>query len=273
MKPLVPDRSPRESFGAQLRSHREELGMTQDQLAERTGYSPGHISSVETGRKPPTLRFVRQVDRAFDSGTKFANLFLDVRASSLLQGFGQYVAEEAKAVEIRCFEVGIVPGLLQTKEYAEALATAAVSRGSITDAQAEERLRVLANRQKLLGRRPSPQVYAILDESCIHRVVGGTKVMAAQLNHLADVASFPNMTLQIAPYSMGEARSLNLPVYLLVLPDRSMAAYSEAAQQGLFEREPSEVQALLTAYHHLQVEALPQAPSRELIGKVREEIQ
>ncbi|MER8101660.1 Scr1 family TA system antitoxin-like transcriptional regulator [Kitasatospora sp. NPDC094016] len=79
----------------------------------------------------------------FDTGTKFTNLFLDVRASSLLQGFGQYIAEEAKALELRMFEVGIIPGLLQTPEYAAALTTAAVNRGSITEAQAGERLRVL----------------------------------------------------------------------------------------------------------------------------------
>ncbi|MCX4684694.1 helix-turn-helix transcriptional regulator [Kitasatospora purpeofusca] len=273
IKELSPDSSPQASFGAQLRSHREELGMTQDQMAERTGYSPGHISSVETGRKPPTLRFARQVDRVFDTGTKFANLFLDVRASSLLQGFGQYIVEEAKARELRMFEIGIIPGLLQTPEYAAALTTAAVSRGSITEAQADERLRVLANRQRLLARVPAPQLYAILDESCIRRTVGGRRIMVAQLDYLVEVASLPHMTLQVAPYSMGEARSLNLPVYLPVLPDRSVAAYSEGAQQGWFERDPAEVQALLTSYHHLQVEALPQAASVALISKVREDIQ
>ncbi|MFJ4791921.1 helix-turn-helix domain-containing protein [Kitasatospora purpeofusca] len=273
VKPLTPDSSPQASFGAQLRSQREELGMRQDQVAERTGYSSGHISSVETGRKPPTLRFARQVDRMFDSGTKFANLFLDVRASALLQGFGQYVVEEAKALELRMFEIGIIPGLLQTPEYAEALTTAALNRGSVTEAQADERLRVLANRQRLLAREPVPQMYAILDESCIRRPVGGRRVMATQLDYLVEVASLPHMTLQVAPYSMGEARSLNLPVYLPVLPDRSVAAYSEAAQQGWFERDPEAVQPLLTAYHHLQVEALPQAASVALIRKVREEIQ
>ncbi|MFJ7280158.1 DUF5753 domain-containing protein [Kitasatospora sp. NPDC098663] len=209
----------------------------------------------------------------FDTGTKFTNLFLDVRASSLLQGFGQYVAEEAKALELRMFEVGIIPGLLQTPEYAAALTTAAVNRGSITEAQAGERLRVLAGRQRLLVRQPAPQLYAILDESCIRRVVGGHQVMVDQLDRLVEVAALPHVTLQIAPFSMGEARSLNLPVYLPVLPDRSVAAYSEAAQQGWFERDPAEVQPLLTAYHHLQVEALPQAPSVALISKVREEIQ
>ncbi|MBB4923826.1 transcriptional regulator with XRE-family HTH domain [Kitasatospora kifunensis] len=273
LKPLTPDASPRAAFGAELRSMREGLGMTQDHLSQRTGYSPGHISSVETGRKSPTLPFAQKVDRAFGSGTKFANLFLDVRASALLQGFGHYVAHEAKATELRLFEVGIIPGLLQTLEYAAVLATASVNRGSITEAQAAERLDVLASRQALITRQPPAQLYAVLDESCIRRPIGGPEVMSAQLEWLVELAGLPNMTLQIAPYAMGESRSLDLPVYLLGLPDRSTAAYSESAQQGLFERDPEAVHRLLTAYHHLQVEALPQAASVALISKAREEIQ
>ncbi|MFD4395752.1 helix-turn-helix domain-containing protein [Kitasatospora sp. NPDC058478] len=273
IRPLTPESSPRASFGAQLRAQREELGMTQDQVADRTGYSPGHISSVETGRKPPTLRFARQVDRTFDTVTKFANLFLDVRASSLLQGFGQYVAEEAKAVEIRCFEVGIVPGLLQTPEYAAELAAAALSRGAIAQEQADERLKILTGRQSLLTRQPPPRLFAILDESCIRRPIGTSDTMAAQLEHLIAIAALPHVTLQIAPYSMGAVRSLDLPIYLLGLPDHSVTAYSESAQQGSYERDPEAVRPLLTAYHHLQVEALPQAASVALISKLREEIQ
>ncbi|MFC5664456.1 helix-turn-helix domain-containing protein [Kitasatospora misakiensis] len=273
IKPLAPDSSPQASFGAQLRTQREELRMTQDQLAKRTGYSPGHVSSVETGRKSPTLPFARKVDHAFDTGTKFANLFLDVRASSLLQGFGQYVAQEAKADEIRCFEVGIIPGLLQTKEYAEELAAAALSRGAIGQGQADERLKILAGRQRLLTRQPPPRLFAVLDESCIRRPIGTPGTMAAQLEHLVSVAALPHVTLQVAPYSMGAGRGLDLPIYLLGLPDHTVAAYSESAQQGSYERDPEAVRPLLNAYHHLQVEALPQAASVALIRKVREEVQ
>ncbi|TQF03371.1 helix-turn-helix transcriptional regulator [Kitasatospora acidiphila] len=273
IKPLNPEASPRAAFGAELRRVREELGMTQEQFAERTGYSPGHISSVETGRKAPTFRFAQKADLAFGTGTKFANLFFDVQASSLLQGFGQYVTQEAKATELRVFEVGIMPGLLQTPEYAQALAMSAVSRGSITKVQAGERLEVLANRQKLLTRKPPAQIYAVLDESCIRRPIGPPEVMGAQLDYLVEVAGLPHVTLQVAPFAMGESRSINLPVYLLVLPDRSVAAYSESALQGSFERDPEAAHRLLTAYHHLQVEALSQAASVALISKVRRELQ
>ncbi|MFC8717491.1 helix-turn-helix domain-containing protein [Kitasatospora sp. NPDC057198] len=274
IKPLTPEASPREAFGAELRRTREELGISQSQLAARTGYSPGHISSVETGRKPPTLPLARKFDQVLEAGKKFSNLFLDVRTSSLLRGFSHYMTFEAKAAEVRVFEIGIIPGLLQTPEYAAELAGAAVSRGAITQDQANERLHVLANRQKLLTREPlAPQLYVVLDESCIRRPIGGPEVMTAQLDRLLEVSALPNVTLQIAPYSMGANRSLDLTVNLLRMPDHSVVAYSESAQEGLFERDPAAVQPLLVAYHHLQVEALTQAASRALISTVREELQ
>ncbi|MDH6138086.1 MULTISPECIES: helix-turn-helix domain-containing protein [Kitasatospora] len=273
IKQLNPDASPRAAFGAELRRVREELGMTQDQVAERTGYSSGHISSLETGRKSPTLRLARKVDRAFGTGSKFENLFFDLRASSLLQGFGDYMAHEARAVELRLFDLGIVPGLLQTPEYAEAITRGAVRRGSITQVQANERLEVLASRQAKLFRQPPPLLFAVLDESCLWRPVGGPEVMGAQLDRLVEVSELPNVTIQVAPYAMAEARAFDLPIYLLTLPGHSVAAYSESSQRGHFEHDPDAVRPLLTDYHHLQVEALSQAASVALIRKAREELQ
>ncbi|MCX4744246.1 helix-turn-helix transcriptional regulator [Kitasatospora sp. NBC_01287] len=268
---LDPNASPRAAFGAELRAAREEMGLTQEQLGVRLEYSSTHVSAVETGRKPPTPKFARRADQVFDSGTKFVDMFWDIRRTSLLQGFPDYLAHEARAVEFRLFELGIIPGLLQTPEYAAAITTGAVRRGSITQDQASERLAFLAERQARLTRHPAPLIHAVLDESCLHRVVGGRAVMAAQLDSLQAFAELPNTVFQVAPYEMGEARSFDLPINLLTLPDHSVAAYSESAQQGHLERDPDAVRPLLTAYHQLQVEALSQAASVALLRKVREE--
>jgi hypothetical protein len=98
--------------------------------------------------------------------------------TALLEGFPEYVRQEVRATEVRLFELGIVPGLLQTPEYAAAIATGAVRRGAITKQQADERLTLLAERQASLERIPPPFVHAVLDESCIRRPVGGSGVMA-----------------------------------------------------------------------------------------------
>ncbi|MER6086506.1 helix-turn-helix domain-containing protein [Streptomyces bluensis] len=264
-KELDPDKSPSAKFGQLLRTLRDERGWTQDELAERMGCSGTHISAVETGRRPPTPHFAASADRALGTGDRLQRQCRAVRHTALLEGFPDYVAQEIRAVEIRLFELGIIPGLLQTPEYAAAITTGAVRRGAITEHQADERLSLLKERQASLERTPPPMVYAVLDESCIRRTVGGPEVMAAQLDRLAAFAKLPSTVLQIAPYDLGERRAFDLPVTLLTLADRSHVAYAESAQQGRLERDTRFVQPMLTAYHQLQAEALSQAASVAMI--------
>ncbi|KUN94154.1 helix-turn-helix domain-containing protein [Streptomyces caeruleatus] len=267
-KQLDPKKSPTAAFGGRLRRLRDERGWTQDELGVRMGYSGTHISAVETGRRSPTSHFSHSADRAFGTGDKFERQGRAVRNTALLEGFPEYVTHESRATEIRLFELGIVPGLLQTPEYAAAITNGAVRRGAITEQQAEERLALLAERQASLLRTPAPLVYAVLDESCIRRVVGGPEVMAAQLDSLTVFAESPSTVFQVAPYILGERRSFDLPVTLLTLTDRSCIAYSESAQQGRLERDMKLVQPMLTAYHQLQAEAASQAESVAMINQL-----
>ncbi|NEB36556.1 helix-turn-helix transcriptional regulator [Streptomyces sp. SID14515] len=267
-KQLDPD-DPDTSFGLQLRQARDARGWTQDELASRMGCSGTHISAVETGRRPPTPRFARSVDRALGTGDKFSRMVQAMKETALLEGFPEFVRQEIRAAEIRLFELGIIPGLLQTAEYAEAICNGAVRRGAITEQQAEERLALLAERQASLSRTPPPMIYAVLDESCIHQSVGGATVMKAQLDRLIAFAESPSTVLQIAPFDLGERRTFDQPVTLLTLPDRTQLAYSESAQQGRLERDMHFVQPFLTAYHQMQAEAASQAESVAKISKLR----
>ncbi|MBZ2408389.1 helix-turn-helix domain-containing protein [Streptomyces albidoflavus] len=268
-KELNPESSPRAAFGALVRSSREERGWTQEELADATEYSSTHISAIETSRKPPTLRFSRSIDRALGTGDQFERKFREVKQGVLLEGFPEYLGYEARAAEIRVFEIGIIPGLLQTQEYARVLTANAVQRGAISPEQASERVRILAERQDALIRQRPPMVFVTMDESCIRRPIGGHEVMEGQLAHLAEFAKMPNTMLQIAPFEIGERRTLDRPVNLLTLSDRSMIYYAESQAQGHLEREGSDVIGMLTAYHQLQAEALSQAASVALINQLR----
>ncbi|MBW8735651.1 MAG: helix-turn-helix transcriptional regulator [Streptomyces turgidiscabies] len=268
-KELDPEGSPRERFGERLRRLREERGWTQDELGVRMGCSGTHISAVETGRRPPTDRFSASADKALGTGDSLERQSRALRHTAILEGFPEYVVHEKRAAEIRLFELGIVPGLLQTPEYAAAIATGAVRRGAITEQQAEERLTLLAERQASLERTPPPLVYAVLDESCIRRPVGGQEVMAAQLDRLISFAELPTTVLQVAPYTLGERRAFDLPVRLATLPDRSLIVYAESATQGHLDRDSRVVLPMLTAYHQLQAEACPQAESVAMIEQLR----
>ncbi|MER5633382.1 helix-turn-helix domain-containing protein [Streptomyces nitrosporeus] len=269
IKELDPESSPQAAFGALLRTSRLERSWTQDELGDRMGYSSTHLSSVETGRKMPTLRLARRADAALEAGGAFEREWREIRHGTLLEGFPEFLDVESKAVEIRLYEVGVVPGLLQTSEYAAALAESAVKRGAITPEQAGERVALVAERQAALLRTPPPMVFATLDEGCIRRPVGGPGVMEGQLAHLAAFAELPNTVLQIATFDMGVRRPFDLPLYVLTMPDRTVLSYAESAHQGHLERESTFVLPMLTAYHQLQAEAPSQAASVAMINQLR----
>ncbi|WP_039635576.1 helix-turn-helix transcriptional regulator [Streptomyces sp. 769] len=269
---LNPDASPEAAYGARLRSLREARGWTQEDLAGRMGYSSVHISFVENGRKPPTLPFSKGVDVALGvvgTDASFELEYRQIKHGNLLEGFPEYVKREGKAAEIRLYETGIIPGLLQTPEYARVLADSAARRGTITAEQADERVSFLAKRQAVLQRPRLPAMLVVMDESCVRRRVGGPEVMRAQLDRLVAFAELPNTVLQIAPYDIGERRPFDRPMNLLTMPDLSVIAYAESQLRGHLERDTAAVLPLLTAYHQLQAEALPQAASVAMINEVR----
>ncbi|MFS8198567.1 helix-turn-helix domain-containing protein [Streptomyces sp. CWNU-52B] len=268
-KELNPEKSPEAAFGQRLRTLRDERGWTQDELAARMGCSGTHVSAVETGRRSPTPRFATTADKVFGTGDRLERQSRAVRHTALLEGFPEYVRQEARAAEIRLYEVGVIPGLLQTPEYAATLEADAVRRAAITPEQADERVALVAERQATLARHPSPLVFAVLDESCVLRPMGDRAVMDAQFDRLLEFADSPNTVLHIAPFSMGERRPFSLPVTVLTLPDRSLISYAESAQRGHLERETSFVLPVLTAYHQLQAEALSRAASVAMIEQLR----
>ncbi|GGZ18606.1 transcriptional regulator [Streptomyces inusitatus] len=271
-KELNPDASPQAALGARLRREREQRDWKQRELGERMGYSPTQVSHVETALKVATLPFCRAVDVVLGlAGTEesFEREWLGMKYGALLEGFPGFVGYEGRAVEVRLYEVGVIPGLLQTPEYAAVLADAYVERGAITDDQAKERTGLTAKRQAALVRTPPPLIFVVLDEGCIRRPVGGPAVMGAQLDRLLEFAEQPNASLQVAPFSMGERRPFNLPITVLTLPDRSLVFYAESAARGHLEREGRFVVPTLTAYHQLQKHALSQADSVAMINQVR----
>ncbi|MFJ5105390.1 DUF5753 domain-containing protein, partial [Streptomyces sp. NPDC088554] len=198
----------------------------------------------------------------------FERQWREIRHGSLLEGFPEYVGYEGRAVEIRLYNIGIIPGLLQTPRYARVLADSAVQRGAITPEQADERVSFLAERQSALIRTRPPMMIVVLDESCIRRSIGDAAAMEAQLAQLIEFARQPNTMLQIVPFDMSH-RPFHLPITVLTMPDRSLMSYAESAQRGHLERESTAVLPILTAYHQLQAESPSQAASVAMISQIR----
>ncbi|MER6916905.1 DUF5753 domain-containing protein [Streptomyces sp. NPDC000594] len=252
--------------------HPQARNATALELGARMGYSPTQVSHVETALKNATLPFCRAADAVLElAGTEesFEREWLKMKYGALLEGFSGFIEYERRAVEIRLYEVGAIPGLLQTHEYATVLAESYVRRGTITDDQARERIEVTAKRQEVIARTPPPLIFVVLDEGCVRRFVGGPAVMRAQLDRVLEFAEQPNAMVQVAPFAMGERRPFDLPLYLLTLPDRSIVSYAESTHRGHLERDSRFVGPILSAYYQLQKHALSQTQSVAMIDQVR----
>ncbi|MFB7905245.1 Scr1 family TA system antitoxin-like transcriptional regulator [Kitasatospora sp. NPDC056076] len=256
-------------FGTLLRTSRVQRGWTQEHLAHLLGCSAAYISALENGRKKPSQPFVTRLDRVFESGEQFLREWGKSGGHALFEGFDEYLRSEARAVSLRIFEVNILPGLFQTREYATAYQNAPVIRGAATRQQADDRTERLLRRQLVLARDPAPVITAVIDESALRRVIGGRDVMIAQLEHLETLAAQPRYLVQICPASAGENRPFGHPITLLTMPNRATLGYGETERRGFLERDPATLAAWTSEYDHLQAEALPRAPSLEFIRDVR----
>ncbi|MEV0194550.1 helix-turn-helix transcriptional regulator [Kitasatospora purpeofusca] len=264
--------SPAVRFGQELSRLREARGWSQVGLGKRMGYSNTLISYIERAKRPPTKNFAVKADTVFETGGTFYELWCRHAKEGLLEGFEEFADEEAKCRRLRGFALAIVNGLFQTQEYAEALACAAVARGAITQSEADQRVEFVLARQRVLERKKPPRIHLVLDEDCLLRAVGGRDVMRRQLDHVVELAARPNITIQVAPFSLGENLPFKMPVTLLDLPDGTVVGYAESYARGHLERRREIVATWEREYDQLVVEALPKAASLALIHKARREL-
>ncbi|HEU5473875.1 MAG TPA: DUF5753 domain-containing protein, partial [Actinophytocola sp.] len=179
------------------------------------------------------------------------------------------MALEADATAIVNFEPQLVPGLLQTAEYA----TAAM-RG-IDPALPESAVNALVAarmaRQALLTRRGAPKLHAILDEMVLRRSVGEPGVMQRQLQHLVACSQRPNITVQVLPFSAGATPGLHGPLIVLDLSDGRSVVHLESREVAAFLSEEPHVRSTKLAVRQLVAVALAPDESRRLIASVESE--
>lgn len=191
--------NPAAHFGRQMQKARKERGWTLRDLARETGINLGHLSRIETGRRPPTERIALACDAVFpERNGWFLEYYEDLRGwSEVPAAFRDWSEEEGKAATLRVWQPGILDGLLQTEDYARAL----IQRVPGTTPQlAAGRLAARMERQRrVLLREDPPRALFIVDELSLYRRVGSAEIMAGQLAHLTEVAALPHVTLQVMP--------------------------------------------------------------------------
>jgi transcriptional regulator with XRE-family HTH domain len=273
----------RRELGALLRKLREEKGMSVKQVTEHLMCSPSKVSRIETGQRGATLRDVRDLCNLYDVTDKTErDRMMSLAREGKQQGWWQsydlpyssYVGFESEAVRIKDYDSAVIPGLLQTTDYARALHQAAMPQRSVpglTPDIIDRRIEARLIRQRLLTRtEPGPlQFWTILDEAALHRVVGSIEVMQAQLRQLIELSKLANVTIQVIPYDAGAHPALDSTFNILEfngsVPD---IVYVEGLVGWIYLERSEDLSRYLQVFDILSQMSLTPERSIDLIAKV-----
>jgi transcriptional regulator with XRE-family HTH domain len=258
-------------LGRELRRLRESAGLSRDDAAAVLECGASKISKIETGKatmRPAEVKAL--LDRyGVTERDEVLRLARDARRRSThrLPDWAQmFVGLEADAAEIRTYETELVPGLLQTEDYARVVTQAA---DPTRDPREVERLvAARIERQERLRSAGGPLIWAILNEAVIRREVGGKEIIGRQLEHLANLNNTdPNITIQVMPFSAGAHPAMGSSfVHLrLVDPPDSETIYLEDMASADYLSNPAKIASYLTAFGMLAQTALDPAKSSILI--------
>jgi transcriptional regulator with XRE-family HTH domain len=255
-------------FSEELRRARAAAGLAQDQLAERVGYSPSLVAHVETGSRAPSLDFARRGDEALGTGGLLARLQPFVRSEAYPAWFRDWVEIEREAVSLRWFEPLLIPGLLQTEEYARAVLAAA--HPASPEAEVERLVSARMDRQAILDQAEPPLLWVILDEGVLTRPVGGPAVMRDQIERLVKAARQPRIVLQVVPSGVGAHAGLDGHFVLASFDGWPDVVYLNNTLAGQVVERPGDVARVALLYDILKAEALSPRASAELVRKAIE---
>ncbi|MEU5014975.1 helix-turn-helix transcriptional regulator [Streptomyces sp. NPDC021749] len=256
-------------FGLRVRRLREAAGLTQSELGKRAHTHSTRINQVErtTGSKP-TLKLAQALDGALAADGLLIDLWPYVHRETFPDWSRKFMALSERAVAIREYGAAVVPGLLQTEDYAREVLSVGLTLRS--PEQLEERLAARLGRQARLAQPDGPDLWFVLDEAVLRRPIGGPAVMRAQLARLLKAADDPRITLQVLPFGSGAHGAMGWSLTVLTLPDGPEAAYIEGGHSGQLIEEPEEVKSYAVTYDQVRALALPPNMSLDMIRSVME---
>ena len=255
-------------LAVELTSRREAAGLSREEVARRLEWSTSTVFRIETGRSRPQPRSVRDLlDLYGVTGSDREGLIQLSREARqpgwwhsfrdvLPNPYEVYIGLETGAVSIRNFEPLVIPGLLQTADYARAM-----FRGGARELDRDEierRVEVRLSRQQVLLKEDRPRLWAVIDEAVIRRVVGSPAIMRAQLQQLAEAAEQGKTTLQVVPFGAGAHAGTTGPFVILGLPGPAEPdlVYVETLAGDIYLEERADVDRYTLAFERLLAAAL-----------------
>jgi transcriptional regulator with XRE-family HTH domain len=272
-------------LGNQLQRLREAAGITPDQAGYEIRASRSKISRMENGRVSFKARDVADLLTLYgvtDEQRRGRLLALARQANSpgwwsnysdvLADWFETYLGLEAAASVIRTFELQFVHGLFQTEAYARAVTV--LGHDATPPEEIDRRVSLRLKRQDLLTAEGPPRVWSVIDEAALRRPVGGRAVMRAQLNHLAEVAGLPNVTIQVVPFGRGghAAASGSFTILRFGEPELPDVVYIEQLTTALYLEKPEDVDHYMEVMNHLSTQALTPVRSARFLAEITREI-
>ena len=272
-----PTSTARRELGEELRRLRADRRGAA--VARALGWSESKLSRIETARtgisEPDLDRLLAAYGVHPEERQRLRDLARRGRGrvwwtpyrSSVPAPYDEYVALEAEAVVMSEWETQIVPGLLQTDEYARAVIEVGADIGDPEIIQ--RRLALRMARQTVLGREPLPRLSVVLDEAVLHREVGGPDVLHRQLQRLYEASARPGVEIRVLPFSAGAHAALSESFMILdfTAGSRGPVVHSEGLTGGLFHLKGEDVQIYREAFEDLRRRALSRQESRELITR------
>jgi transcriptional regulator with XRE-family HTH domain len=272
----------RRRLGQELRRLREQKGMTAEEVAERLLVSQSKISRLENGRRSISQRDVRDLCGVYEvEDQRMVDSLMEMAKDSRQQGwwhaFGDvpysvYIGLETDAASLRVYDPQVIPGLLQTRPYAEALITGALPETAPSDI--DNRVQVRLRRQERITAVENPlRLWTVLDEAALRRLVDNKLLMREQLESLVEQSQLPHVTVQVIPFEIGAHPGLNGQYAILEFPDAadSSVVYIEGVTSDIYLEKAQDVQKYSVMYEHLRAQALNVDQSRQFIADLAKE--
>jgi transcriptional regulator with XRE-family HTH domain len=273
----------RRQLGAEMRRLREQTGRTCADVAGELSWSESKLSRIETAHTGISNRDLDRLLLIYElpepSRDRLRAMAAKSRQRAWWEAYGDvlpnayetYIGFEAEAAEILSYEAMVVPGLLQTDEYARAVIDA---DDSWNDPDiAAQRVAVRMARQSVLTRQPPPELRLVLDEAVVRRQIGGSEVIRRQLRYLVDLSQRENITLQILPLAVTVHAGLNGSFVILRFPadeDQSLV-YCEGLTGGVFRTKPEELRSYQSNFEALCESSLTPNESADFLAEVARE--
>ncbi|MFW6723208.1 Scr1 family TA system antitoxin-like transcriptional regulator [Streptomyces sp. MAR4 CNY-716] len=265
---LTPDRSARHLFGAKMRSHRMRAGMSLEALNDVVNISRSHLARIETAQAMPPPDLPPRLDAAFGTDGIFQELYRIAAREIHPDQFKRLMELEARAQVFAEYSSQIVPGRLQTEDYARAQFR--VANPWASEDRIEELVAARLSRQSVLASATLMDYSAVLDEAMLRRGFGGPAVMRAQLAHLAELTLTETTMVQVVPFAVGGHGLAGGTLVLMTMEDGARFAYEEGISTGTLMEDLESVVKRQRVYDLVRVSALPPNESAAFIRSVME---